>query len=128
MGELVSRSVVGLVQWLQMDYKNLGALASQLKMMEHGDDSNASRAARNVQALIDIEKTAHKQDDCEFEQGGKCFPYQHFFFFPSLPTNESEDVLSILTINIRCCNAVLVKHFFYLKCLFYFFNVFFCIS
>ena len=56
--ELVSRSVVGLVQWLQLDHKNLSSLTSQLRLVGQGDESGTTRTARSLKTLLDVERAA----------------------------------------------------------------------
>ncbi len=72
--ELNSRSLVTLVQWLQADYKNLGVLTSQLKVIGQGDDTNATYLVRNLKLLVDLEQTKPSlSDDVEkAEEGTLC--------------------------------------------------------
>ena len=54
--QLNTRSLLSLVQWLQLDHKNLSALASQLKVIGQGDEVGVTAVARNVKLLLELEE------------------------------------------------------------------------
>lgn len=72
--ELSARSLLTLVKWLQMDYKNLSMLTSQLRL-----DGDGSVLAHNVQLLIEIEARGSKKKlgiVLEDSETGKCKTYR----------------------------------------------------
>ena len=61
--ELVCRSLVCMVQWLQLDHKNLTSLSTQLRMAGQGEEPG--RTARTLQLLIAMERDARAKLDNE---------------------------------------------------------------
>lgn len=54
--ELSSRSLLTLVKWLQIDYKNLSSLTSQLR-----NEGDISVLAHNVQLLLEVEVSGSRK-------------------------------------------------------------------
>lgn len=55
--ELNTRSLLSLIQWLQVDHKNLSVLASQLKVIGQGDEVGVTAVARNLKLLLEMEES-----------------------------------------------------------------------
>ena len=68
--ELMARSVLGLVHWMQMDPKKLGLLASQLRVIRQGEEVTSARMAHSLKALVDLEQATIRQMEAETEGDG----------------------------------------------------------
>ena len=55
--QLNTRSLLLLVQWLQMDHKNLSTLASQVKVVAGDDEVDVTTVARNLKLLLEMERS-----------------------------------------------------------------------
>ena len=53
--QLNTRSLLLLVQWLQLDHKNLSTLASQVKVV--AGDVEVAEVARNLKLLLEMERS-----------------------------------------------------------------------
>ena len=78
--QLNTRSLLSLVQWLQLDHKNLSALASQLKVIGQGDEVGVTAVARNVKLLLELEETGARSQKGlvlqeQTEQGMSSYPH-----------------------------------------------------
>lgn len=58
--QLCSRSLLTLVNWLQLDHKCLSNLTAQLKVSGQGDNSVNSVVVNNIQLLLEMEEKGTK--------------------------------------------------------------------
>ncbi|KAJ8319497.1 hypothetical protein KUTeg_004588 [Tegillarca granosa] len=58
--QLCSRSLLTLVNWLQLDHKCLSNLSAQLKVSGQGDNSANSVVVNNIQLLLEMEEKGAK--------------------------------------------------------------------
>ena len=55
--QLNTRSLLLLVQWLQLDHKNIATLASQVKVVAGDDEVGVTEVARNLKVLLEMERS-----------------------------------------------------------------------
>jgi hypothetical protein len=54
--DLNARSLISLVQWLQIDPKYLGQLTARLKLIGQEEEGNVGHVVKDIGALLEMEK------------------------------------------------------------------------